>query len=150
MHVTSQATTVYESVSVKFLPIIDLNPSDQTCIHSTLLFVIEEAKKLNITSLCNYVWSTTLAKGNGDNQGKKSTNGMLVRRIPNINELSWKYRESHEWFRFGESLWRSLFWRYNWAYFIRTRSSNSPNGTYTGPESFSQLNQQHINRWRKS
>ena len=54
MHVTSQATTAYESASVKFFPILDLNPSDQTCIYSTLLFVIEEAKKLNITSLCNY------------------------------------------------------------------------------------------------
>ena len=35
MHVTSQATTVYESASLKFLPIIDLNPSDQTRIYST-------------------------------------------------------------------------------------------------------------------
>ena len=38
----------------------------------------------------------TLTKGNGDNQGKKSTNGMSVRWITHINELSWKYRESHE------------------------------------------------------
>ena len=46
----------------------------------------------------------TLTKGNGDNQGKKSTNGMSVRWITHINEFSWKYRESHEWFRFGGSL----------------------------------------------
>ena len=39
---TSQAT------SVKFLSIIDLNPSDETCIYSTLL----EAKKLNIPAPC--------------------------------------------------------------------------------------------------
>ena len=38
--VTSQATTVCESTSVKFLPIIDLNPSDETCTYFTLLFVI--------------------------------------------------------------------------------------------------------------
>ena len=50
MHVIKQATTIYESASVKFLPIIDLNLSDETCIYSTFLFVIEEAKKLNIPS----------------------------------------------------------------------------------------------------
>ena len=33
---------------VTFLPIIDLNPSDYTCIYSTLLFIIEQSKKLNI------------------------------------------------------------------------------------------------------
>ena len=32
------------------LPIIDLNPNDETCIYSTLLFVIEKSKKLNITT----------------------------------------------------------------------------------------------------
>ena len=52
MHATSQVTTTYASASVKFLPIINLNPSDETCIYSTLLFVIEEAKKLNIPSTC--------------------------------------------------------------------------------------------------
>ena len=48
--VTLQTATVYKSASVKFLPIIDLNPSDETRIYSTLLFVIGEAKKLNILS----------------------------------------------------------------------------------------------------
>ena len=32
------------------LPIIDLNPNDETCICSTLLCVIEQSKKLNITT----------------------------------------------------------------------------------------------------
>ena len=52
MHVTSQAPTLYEAASIKFLPIIDLNSSDETCIFSTLLFVIEQAKKLNIPTPC--------------------------------------------------------------------------------------------------
>ena len=52
MHVTPKATTLYESASVKLLPIIDLNPSDEKCIYSTLLFVIEEPKKLNILFPC--------------------------------------------------------------------------------------------------
>ena len=33
---------------ILFLPIIDLNPSDETCIYSTLLFVCDQAKKLGI------------------------------------------------------------------------------------------------------
>ena len=34
--------------SINFLPIIDLNPSDENCIFSTLLFIIDQAKKLNV------------------------------------------------------------------------------------------------------
>ena len=47
-HVTSKVPTA----SVKFLCIIDLNSSDETCIFSTLLFVLEQAKKLNIPTPC--------------------------------------------------------------------------------------------------
>ena len=38
-----------EKSSVSFLPIIDLNSSDESCIYSTLLFIIEQAKLLNVT-----------------------------------------------------------------------------------------------------
>ena len=34
--------------TIQFLPIMDLNPSDENCIHSTLLFVINQAKLLNV------------------------------------------------------------------------------------------------------
>ena len=34
--------------AVEMLSIVDLNPSDEDCIHSTLLFVIDQAKSLNI------------------------------------------------------------------------------------------------------
>ena len=37
---------------VLFLPIIDLNPSDKTCIYSTLIYVESQAKKLNIPTPC--------------------------------------------------------------------------------------------------
>ena len=33
---------------VTFLPIIDLDPSDESCIYSTLLFIIAQAKSLHI------------------------------------------------------------------------------------------------------
>ena len=38
--------------SVSFLPIIDLNPSDGSCIYSTLLFIEEQAKLLNVNTPC--------------------------------------------------------------------------------------------------
>ena len=34
--------------SITMLPIIDLNPSDRTCIYSTLLFVINQSRLLNV------------------------------------------------------------------------------------------------------
>ena len=34
--------------NITMLPIIDLNPTDESCIYSTLLFVIEQSNKLNI------------------------------------------------------------------------------------------------------
>jgi hypothetical protein len=37
---------------IQFLPILDLNPSDETCIHSTLLHVIDQAKQLGIVIPC--------------------------------------------------------------------------------------------------
>ena len=37
-----------EKSAISFLPIIDLNPSDETCIYSTLCFIIDQAKKLQL------------------------------------------------------------------------------------------------------
>jgi len=33
---------------VMFMPMVDLNPSDETCIYSTLLWVSEHAKWYNV------------------------------------------------------------------------------------------------------
>ena len=38
--------------TITFLPIIDLNPNDESCIYSTLLFVIEQAKRMRIPVPC--------------------------------------------------------------------------------------------------
>ena len=49
------ATAYHEAIhkdSVKFLPIIDLNPSDETCIFSTLNFIIDQAKNLGVDVPC--------------------------------------------------------------------------------------------------
>ena len=47
---------------IRYLPIIDLNPTKEKCIYSTLLFIQEEAKKLNVLN----IWQTGLNKDSGD------------------------------------------------------------------------------------
>ena len=48
--VTNKKYQRHEKSGIKFLPIIDLDPTNETCIYSTLLFVIDQAKKMNITT----------------------------------------------------------------------------------------------------
>ena len=45
-HVMSKPDTLYDEASINFLP------NDETCIFSTLLFVIEQARKQNIQTAC--------------------------------------------------------------------------------------------------
>ena len=52
MHATTQPSNMYDVASVSFFPIIDLSSSDENCIYSTLLFVIDEAKRSNIPVPC--------------------------------------------------------------------------------------------------
>ena len=47
-HVTSQLETIYDTATVNFLQILDLNPSDETCIYSTLLLVINDGQRIGI------------------------------------------------------------------------------------------------------
>ena len=43
---------VKNKASIQFLPIIDLKPTDENCIYSTLLFIIEQAKKVSVDVPC--------------------------------------------------------------------------------------------------
>ena len=38
--------------AIAMLPIIDINPSDYTCLYSTLLYVIDQSKKLGMITPC--------------------------------------------------------------------------------------------------
>lgn len=51
-HVFSDSLHPTPKSEVLFLPIIDLNPSDQCCIYSTLLYVQCQAEKLSIPTPC--------------------------------------------------------------------------------------------------
>ena len=144
---SSHTTTVYESSSVKFLPIIDLNPSDETCIYSTLLLFIEEAKKLNILSPCITFDQPLWQKSMGIIKEKKSINGMLVGgshmlmsflgsmgNLMNCSGLEKAFEEVY-----SEDTIKHIFSKHAVA---RAHSK----GTYTGPECFSQSHQQHIDK----
>ena len=43
---------ILESQKYSFYPIIDLEPTNETCIYSTLLFIRQQAQSLNITTPC--------------------------------------------------------------------------------------------------
>jgi len=40
--------------SIVFIPMIDQNPSDDTCIYSTLMCVSEYAKRFNVTPVITF------------------------------------------------------------------------------------------------
>ena len=49
---TSNGSNEEDKATISFLPIIDLNPSDENCIFSTLSFIMEQAKQMNIEVPC--------------------------------------------------------------------------------------------------
>ena len=51
-HIFSDNQDLPPKSEVLFLPIIDLNPSDESCIYSTLVYVEHQARKLNIPTPC--------------------------------------------------------------------------------------------------
>ena len=51
-HVFFESDCPATKAEVLFLPIIDLNPSDKTCIYSTLVYVQSQAEQLSIPTAC--------------------------------------------------------------------------------------------------
>ena len=54
--------TPVQKSTITFLPIIDLNPNDENCIYSTLLFVIDQAKKVRVPVPC-VTFDTVMVEG---------------------------------------------------------------------------------------
>ena len=52
MQDVTSASQVKDKALIKFLPIIDLSPTNENCIYSTLVFIIDQAKKLDILVPC--------------------------------------------------------------------------------------------------
>jgi len=51
-HAGRRQGTAHPPADFRLLPIIDLNPNDRSCINSTLVFVKEQARRLNISVAC--------------------------------------------------------------------------------------------------
>ena len=67
---TLQPDTVFGKETLKFPPIIDLNRANETCIYSTLIFVIDEANYPNIPTTCTFdqlLWQKVYAIAKNQN-----------------------------------------------------------------------------------
>ena len=51
-HILSDEKHLTSKSEVLLLPIIDLNPSDESCVYSTLVYIQSQAEKLNIPTPC--------------------------------------------------------------------------------------------------
>ena len=60
-----------EPSTIKFLPMIDMDPSDLTCIYSTLKFVCAQAKRLGVTPILTFdqpLWRKAILITSGEPQ----------------------------------------------------------------------------------
>ena len=76
---------------VNMLPIIDVNPGDMSCIFSTLTFIINQAKELNITTPVLTFDQPLWLKAN-EIKYEKHVHCVNTRRFSYNDELLWKYR----------------------------------------------------------
>ena len=51
-HIFSDSDDPIVKSEVLFLPIVDINPSDETCIYSTLAYIQKQAEYLSIPTIC--------------------------------------------------------------------------------------------------
>lgn len=78
----SKELYVQKKPEVHFLPMIDLNPSDETCIYSALLYIEEQAKQLEMPIATITFDQPLWPKAIGIIEGKKMNNVNLVEFIP--------------------------------------------------------------------
>ena len=93
-----KSETPLQKLTIKFLPIIDLNPNDESCIYSTLLFVIEQAKRMRVPVPCVTFDQPLWLKACGIiEEGDLD----IVARLGGFHtyELPWCNRKSNERFR---------------------------------------------------
>ena len=80
---------------LSLLPIIDLNPTDMTCVFSTLKFVETQAKELGIVTPI-ITFDQPLDKSLRDHQSKIPRLFLYVRRLSPSHELPWKHQCRYE------------------------------------------------------
>ena len=81
---------------VLMLPILDLNPNDKTCIYSVLLIVIEQSKKLSVTTPITFdqpLWIKALEIITA----KKNRYRPFIRKISYVNVVLWQRWHYNGW-----------------------------------------------------
>ena len=73
--------------TIDFLPIIDLNPNSETCVYSTLLFVLKEASKFNVTTPSITFDQPLYKKGLRNIESRKHGNCLSPWRISYVDEF---------------------------------------------------------------
>ena len=66
--------------SIKFLPMIDMNPSDMSCVYSTMMYVCEEAKRQGCTPILTFdqpLWWKALMIQSNEPEGSVLKNMIL-------------------------------------------------------------------------
>ena len=68
--------------TVMFMPMVDYNPTDISCVYSTLLFIADQAMKLNVTPIVTfdqplYYKAVTIIAAEPENSQLKGTVVML-------------------------------------------------------------------------
>ena len=108
--------------SIMFLPMIDLDPSDKTCIYSTLLFVSEQAKRYHVTPVITFdqpLWLKALMIVRGEPQDSELKS--IVLRLGRLHtEMSFLACIGH--IMAGSSIQEVLelvYEKYRWAYAYR-------------------------------
>ena len=81
--------------TVSFLPIIDLNPSDLSCIYSTLSFIIEQSKVLNVKTPVVTFDQPLWLKATGCT-GEITKSCSNLGQLSSHDELHWKHRQPYE------------------------------------------------------
>ena len=82
---------------VNFLPVINLNLSDESCIYSTLLFVTQQAQQLEIETPCVTFDQPTVYKSIRNHTSQKPGHNDSLGWLPFTDVFSWRYRNDNGW-----------------------------------------------------
>ena len=90
---------------VNILPVIKLNPPDESCIYSTLLFVAQQAQQHEIETLCITFDQPTVYKTIRNHTSQNPGHNDLLGWLPFRDVFSWTYRNDIGCF------WLMRLWR---------------------------------------
>ena len=98
-----------------FLPMIDLTPSDPTCVRSTLEYIVNHASRYNTATVITFDRN---CDGMPAKRKSPAPNHSDSEWIPHRDELSGIHWQSDGWYWFEGGDVPGLFWRQCWPHDI--------------------------------